>query len=197
MKNLKYSFLIIGLLLSTQFAKAQENTTQAFPLKIAVLDESIAFPNFAFLSYSYNPALTIGTEYILTEKGNHDWHLAANIGGYYHKTWKSAIFLTTEIGYRYHLQRWNFSTHLGVGYAHTFESRPIYEPDGNGNFVQATNYGNPTFMPSAELQIGYELKNQAQSPEIYLTYRAAPELPFDYFTGLHHFVGVGFTCYPF
>lgn len=161
------------------------------------MDESISLPTFWFLRYEYNPSLMVGTEYIWKENSNHDWHFTANLGGYYNKEWQAGIFVNSEIGYRYHWNRWNTFARVGLGYSHTFETKRIYQPDGNGSYSQARNLGNPNFMPSLGLGIGYQLNDNPNSTEIYLHYLQTAELPLNLFTGVHQFVGVGVKFYPF
>lgn len=47
---------------------AQQSESQSFPLKISVLDESLTLPGLGSLNYEYNPAIMIGTEYLLKTK---------------------------------------------------------------------------------------------------------------------------------
>lgn len=188
--------LILLLLFFTGGAGAVEKKEQLFPIHFSVLNESVSFPNFDFLKYSYNPSFMIGTEYLLKRKKNHDWHLTANLGYYYHKNWQVAGFINTEIGYRYKRKRWSFYSRLGVGYAHAFSTKPIYKFE-NGEFREAKNYGTPLFMGSLSVNIGYQVLKKEASPEIYFTYMSSVELPFNTYTGLHHFVGVGCKVYLF
>lgn len=180
----------------SNISPAQETSKAPLPLKISILDESLALPNFWFTRYSYNPAAMVGTEFILKEKEKTDWHLTANLGFYYHKDWQAAVFLNSEIGYRYHFGRFNAAARLGIGYAHVFATQPIYR-EVDGDFVAATDYGSPTFMPSLGLSLAYELQEKAYSPEVFLIFSSQVEVPFNFFTGLHQLVGVGVKFYPF
>jgi len=198
MNLLKLTMLLSGVLLfsnSQLIAQNEAKPTQSFPISITVMDESVSIPNFWFVRYSYNPALMVGTEYILKEKGNHDWHLTANLGGYYSKEWQGAVFLNSELGYRYHLKRWNTSARFGLGYAHTFETQPIYKPV-NGTFEQVSNYGNPALMTSLALNVSYKLKDEENSPEVFLNYMSSIEFPISLYGAVHQMVGVGVKFYP-
>lgn len=188
--------MIAVLMSSYNICTAQERSKDPIPLKISILDESIALPNFWFTRYSYNPAAMVGTEFILKEKEKHDWHLTANLGFYYHKDWQAAVFLNSEIGYRYHFGRFNAAARLGLGYAHVFATQPIYR-EVDGDFVAATDYGSPAFMPSLGVSLAYELKEQEYSPEVFLIFASQAEVPFNFFTGLHQMVGIGVKFYPF
>ncbi|MEM8527194.1 MAG: hypothetical protein AAGG68_21315 [Bacteroidota bacterium] len=194
---MKHAIIMIAVLMSSyNICTAQERSKDPIPLKISILDESIALPNFWFTRYSYNPAAMVGTEFILKEKEKHDWHLTANLGFYYHKDWQAAVFLNSEIGYRYHFGRFNAAARLGLGYAHVFATQPIYR-EVDGDFVAATDYGSPAFMPSLGVSLAYELKEQEYSPEVFLIFASQAEVPFNFFTGLHQMVGIGVKFYPF
>ncbi|MEL6718233.1 MAG: hypothetical protein AAFP82_05920 [Bacteroidota bacterium] len=194
---MRHTILAIALLISFPLLnQAQENSKAPLPLKISILDESLTLPNFWFTRYSYNPAAIIGTEFILKEKEKQDWHLTANLGFYYHKDWQAAVFLNSEIGYRYHFGRFNAAARLGLGYAHVFATQPIYREE-DGDYVAAKDYGSPALMPSLGLSLAYELQEKEYSPEVFLTFMSQGEVPFNFFTGLHQLVGLGVKFYPF
>lgn len=176
------------------YAQKMEVTNKKIPIRIALMDESISFPNFWFTRYDYNPAVMLGTEHIFRHKNKQDWLLAGNVGFYHHKHWQTAVFLNVEIGYRYHLKRFNGSARLGLGYAHVFHPGPVYS-SVDGTFEEVTDYGSPAFMPSLSLNIGYRIKEAPDSPELFLTFMSAADLPFNIFTALHQFVGVGCQFY--
>lgn len=189
---------IVALMLSvtTLVTVTAQEEKQLLPIKISILDESISVPNFWFLRYSYNPAVMIGTEWIWKEKEQHDWHITSNLGFYHHKDWETGLFLNAELGYRQYLGRYNVTGRFGIGYAHTFSPVPVYQYK-EGNYEEVTDFGSPTFMPSFALGIGYDLKKERNSPEIFLTYMFAPMLPFNQFTSPRQLVGLGLKLYPF
>jgi len=196
MKPINHLLLLLLCIAFATQAIGQEKTLSNLPLKISLLDESITLPNLKFLNGEYNPALMVGTEFLLKQKKNHDFHLTANLGFYHHKDWQTALFLNSEIGYRYHLNRWNVSARLGAGYAHTFANKPIYAFE-NGEWQKAKNSGHPTFMPSLALVLGYRFSDAANSPEIFLTYMGTINLPLRIFTSTHQLIGLGIKTYPF
>lgn len=190
---------LVFLAIQTSFVFAQSKTSlslKQMPLSISLMDESISLPNFWFLGYPFNPALMIGTEYVWNDHPRYDWLVAANLGGYHHRYSQAAIFLNSELGFRYHVNRWNAQMRVGAGYAHTFypgtEFRLI-----NGMPEPVTAAAGPTFMPSASLGLGYRLSESAYAPEISLLWMVAADMPFSYYTGLHQMVGVRFSFYPF
>ena len=177
-------------------AQADDPKKQSFPIHISVMDVSSSIPNFWFLRYSYNPAGMIGTEYLLKEKNNHDFHLTGNVGFYHQEDWQTGTFLNSEIGYRQHFNRWNAYARLGVGYAHTFSPRPVYKFE-DGQFQEVKDNGRSYFMGSVSLNVSYELSKKENSPEVYFTFMQSVELPFNQWAGAHQFVGIGYKFYPF
>lgn len=176
---------------------AQETgSSKAYPLKISIMDESITYPNGSFLRYSFNPAIMIGTERILKEKPKSHWYMTGNLGFFYHKDWQTGIFLNSEFGYQRNLGRWNVHGRLGLGYLHSFATGAVYKLDA-GEFQEVTDKGTHTFMPSGTVGVGYRLGEGAYSPEIFLDMMVSVELPFNYYTGVHQFTGVGVKFYPF
>ncbi|MEM0999306.1 MAG: hypothetical protein AAGN35_19775 [Bacteroidota bacterium] len=193
----KYGSLWIFLFLLIWTALlCQQATAQNFPIKVSVMQASVSPPSAGAFRYPFNPAVMVGTEYILSEKGKSDWHLAANLGWFYHRNLQTGFLLNGEIGYRYRLGRFHVAPRLGLGYGHTFSTEPVYRLE-NSEPVRVKDYGNPTFLPSLSVALGYRLGDQTTSPEIFLTWQQMAEVPFVFFTGLHQFVGAGIKFHPF
>ncbi|MEM7370488.1 MAG: hypothetical protein AAF587_17895 [Bacteroidota bacterium] len=192
-------FSLIFLAIQSCYLAAQSPnpfSLKQMPWSIALMDESLSVPNFWFLNYPLNPAIMIGTEYVINDHPRHDWVVAANLGGYYHKYSQTAIFLNSEVGFRYHLNRWNAQLRAGAGYAHTFYPGAEYRLiDGRPEKVNAA--GAPTFMPSVSLGLGYRLSESEKAAEVSLLWMLAVDQPFSFYTGLHQLVGFRCTFYPF
>ena len=196
---IKKEILLLALSLmgfATLFAQEKEKREQTFPLHISVMKESISLPVASPLKYRYNPAIIVGTEYLLKEKENHDFHLVGNLGYYYHKDWESTIFLNIGVGYRYNLKRWSIYPRLGIGYAHIFSSKPIYKFKG-GQFRQVKDFGSPAGQGSFSLNTGYKLNKNDNSPVLYLTYMFTAQIPNSDFGGFHQFIGLGYQFFSF
>lgn len=196
MQNTKFMLWTLFCLLTTAFHTQAQSPLAPYPLKVSVLDESLILPGFKFLQYGYNPALMVGTEYKLNNNPVSSWHLTGNLGFFYHAQSQTGIFLNSEFGYRYHLNRWNFRLGTGLGYLHGFSNRPVYKRE-EGILVESTDFGSPTLMISASAEIGYQLKPGEQQPELFLTWMNSAEVPFNFYTGIHQFVGIGIKFYPF
>ncbi len=170
---------------------------QPIPLKLSIADETIGFPNFWFTRYGFNPVLMIGSEVILKERNNHNWHLTGNLGYYHHKGWQSAVFVSSEIAYRQYIGRlFSVSPKFGLGYSHVFANKPVYRLN-HDEWEQVTDYGSPTFNVSLAVELELKLKPEASSPAIFMNYQSMVDIPFNVYTGMHHFVGVGYKFYPF
>ena len=191
------SLLAFGLFMLVFIANTQsQHHPQNFPLKVSVLDESITFPSFNFLSFSYNPALLIGTEYQLKRKSNSEWFIAANLGFLHHKEMQTAVFLTTEFAYRRYFGPLSLRIGLGPGYLHSFTNGPVYRFE-QGSFSEAGNAGTPYFLVSASAELGYRLGKDTYSPELFITWSNSVELPLNAYTTAHQLVGIGIKVYPF
>lgn len=184
-----------GLLLLMSWTAHTQNA-QSWPLRVAVMNESHALPNFDFLRYSFQPAVMLGTEYTLCRDEKHDWYLTGNIGYYHHRRSQAAVFLNGELGYRQHFGRWDTGLQLGLGYAHTFYPGPIYRYE-DGRLRATKDGGSPTIMPSLALHLAFRLHDSPSSPEIQLMMIQAIDIPFNEYNGLHQFVGIGLKTYPF
>lgn len=196
---MKFSIIIFTCLIVSNLSAQKvemENTKQTLPLSISILDESISVPNFWFLNYSYNPAVIVGSEYVLKQKEKSDRHLTGNIGFYYHKNWELAFFINSEIGYRYHFNRFNVLGRFGLGYLHQFAGKTVYTFQ-DGTYKEKTDFGSPALLTSLALSCEYEIKKTEYSPAVFLTFMSSAKLPFSIYNGLNQFVGLGYKFYPF
>jgi hypothetical protein len=189
------SFISIGSLFGQSQEPNMVNQKTAFKnrinFEVKLMDESLGYPASGISLYAFNPAVSIGAEYILKEKRNHDFHLAADLMYYYHKQWQTAVNLHIAFGYRYRLKRFSIFPRLGAGYSHSFYVTPIYKYQ-DGHYKKISDYGNPTFVPFFSLNIGYQIVQSPRSHELFLTMMQNIEIPFTEFWGAHQFIGVGY-----
>lgn len=195
MKNNMFFWMFVCLIGTSVHAQESKNP-HGFPLKISLMDESLTFPNGAFLRYDFNPAIMIGTEHVLKQKPKSEWYLGSNLGFFYHKEWQTGIFLNGEFGYRRHFGRWNVHGKLGLGYLHSFTSGPVYQLE-DGVLSETANTGTPTLLPSATIGLGYRIGKSPSSPVIFADMMMSAEIPFNFYTGIHQFTGLGIKFYPF
>ena len=160
------------------------------------MDESTSFPTGWFLSFPFDPAVMVGTEYSFRPGRINDWHLAGNLGFWYHRHNQTALFVQGAFGYRRNIGRWNVFGRLGAAYVHSFAPTPVFRLE-DGSFQTGRDSGTPAFMPSLELGGGYRLGESAYSPEIFASITHSAEFPLNEFTGLHQFAGIGIKFYPF
>ena len=193
-KNLNFSPLV-----KKQDKKSRNTETkkQSFPINISVMHESTSVPFITSpIKYKYNPAILVGTEYLLKKKNKHDFHLSGNLGYYYHKNWESTLFSEIRIGYRYFIGRFSISTDIGLGYAHLFSLKPTYGFE-NGKFQEIKNYGRPTIQSSVSITPSYKLSKKINAAEIYLSYISVIQTSASATGGFHQFIGAGYKFYPF
>jgi len=169
---------------------------RSLPVQILLLDESISLPGFSFLDYPYQPAFQLGTELSLKEGMKHDWHVAGNIGFYFHDDLRTAGFLNAQLGYRRTFGRFNASLAVGPGLAFAFAPQPVYVFE-NGTYQEGKNNGDLIFMPSGALNLAYRLRQAEKSPEVVFHYSLSLDAPFSVLPLPHLFVGLGLRFYPF
>lgn len=193
---------IISILTLGYFTTAKTQTQdsikkQLFPINISVMHESISLPFVTSpIKYTYNPAILIGTEYLLKKKNKHDFHLSGNLGYYYHKGWESTLFSEIRFGYRYHIKRFSISPDIGFGYAHIFTPKPIYGFE-NEKFQKIKDKGRSAFQSSISITPSYRLAQKENSTEVYFIYTFTFQYPYSETNGYHQFIGAGCKFYPF
>ncbi|MEM6394958.1 MAG: hypothetical protein AAF741_01330 [Bacteroidota bacterium] len=179
------------------YSTSAQRDKPSLPIKISILQQSVDLPSFRFLNYSIKPAATIGTEYRLGRGKNHDWHLSGDVGFYFHRQLRTAVFARAGIGYRRYFGRFNFSARVLAGSALVFATEPVYGFQ-DGTYTEVKNSGQLVFMPSADISLAYRLKQNELAPELFLSYQIAIDSPFSPAATLPHlFVGGGLLFYPF
>ncbi len=179
------------------YAQHTETKKQFFPINIGIMHETTSVPFFSSpIKFKYNPALFIGSEYLLKKTNNYDFHLSGNLGYYYHKDWESTLFTEIRFGYRKLLNRFSINAELGVGYAHIFALKPIYKFT-NKQFDEVNNNGLAAFQSSLSISPSFKLSQKENSAEIYIAYTFAAQYPYSDTKGFHQFIGLGYKFYPF
>jgi hypothetical protein len=87
---------------------------------------------------------------------SHGFFSEADLGTYYHARYATALFLSTDIGYRLVFPRgFRLELLLGLGYLHTFDDGTVYEVD-SGKVTTVEDSGHPALMTTALLGIGWD-----------------------------------------
>jgi hypothetical protein len=121
-----------------------------------------------------HPGIKVGIEHPLFEKDKvketkrkikhkkHQVISGANFGVYSHFKYNTALFLNTEIGYRYIRQGGIiFETMIGIGYLRTFLNGKTYSVNENGDVRNVFLAGNNSFMPSISLGFGHDVSQKS------------------------------------
>ncbi|MEL6669777.1 MAG: hypothetical protein AAFO91_06340 [Bacteroidota bacterium] len=189
-------FLVVLCSLFWSSLLAQENKPP-IPIKITVLHQAIDLPGFRAFKYPYKPAITLGTDYVLGQDNGRNWFISGDLGFYFHRDFRTAVFMRAGIGYQQQIRRFKLGLRATAGSALVFATEPVYAFE-NGEYIQARNSGQLVFMPGADISLAYELRKRANSPEVFLSYQIAIDSPFSPTAVLPHvFVGGGITFYPF
>jgi hypothetical protein len=155
-------------LLSNSFGQekgADNQWLKKHPVEISIGNFSVGMPFSKIFISKFYPAATAGTEFYYRKTNHSRIYQALRIGGYYSKYSTSAIFINTDIGYRFTFGFGLFAdAGLGAGYSHLFRPGSIYTQNGSGEYEQVSDWGKPGFMADYTLSIGYDLTNRLNMP---------------------------------
>ncbi|MFQ5641877.1 MAG: hypothetical protein ACE5IR_28205, partial [bacterium] len=155
-------------------------TKEPFPLVIAVGTHTLSFPwHNKPLTFQFNPALIIGTEFMHKNWKHFRISQPVNLGYFQHKYIESGLFLNTDLAFSYAT---GFGLHadflLGAGYLHAFSRREVFELK-NGEYEKVTDWGRPAAMISLAAALGYQFKsNRRFSFSPFIQYRWFVQTPF-------------------
>lgn len=205
MKNMKVCIVFLLLLcqkLSAQTEQVAPSLAHQFPLDISILTESAAIPFAHFIALPLHPGIAIGTEYCFSQAEHSEWLLKPSLTYYFHQNVNWALVFLASGAYRYRFPLGiGAEIALGVGYSHSFYTRPIYTLAG-GAVRAVEDRGKGTVTLSPELRVLYSLDSESHSPvRFYLSYKATVEYPFAVPNGIpafpRVFVGAGIIFSPF
>jgi hypothetical protein len=155
-----------------QDVKIKNCWLEKHPLEFAIGNFSVGMPFSKIFINKFYPAITVGTEFYYRNKTYSQIYQTAHFGGYYTKYSTSALFVNTEIGYRYTFGFGLFAdVNLGVGYSHLFRPNAIYKLNNNGEYEQVPDWGKPSLMADYSLSIGYNFTKYLRKPvSVFLRY---------------------------
>jgi hypothetical protein len=158
--------------LSGQDVETENHWFEQHPIEFATGNFSVGMPFSNIFTGRYYPLATLGTEFYYRNKEHSQIYQTARIGGYYNRYNTSAVFVNTEIGYRYSFGFGLFAdANLGVGYSHLFRPGAIYKLNGNGEYEQVRDWGSPSLMADYSLSIGYDFAKRPGKPvSVFLRY---------------------------
>ncbi len=143
-----------------------------------------------------HPGMMVGAEFTIVGNQNHQLLGTLNVGWYVHRRNYHALFLNSEIGYRYTFNvGFNIHTLLGVGYFHKFADGTIYEVR-NDTLKEVRNTGRPRFMPSFSLGLGWDFRKKTNLPfGLFTRVQVFGEYPDDSFFMPHAALLIGANYY--
>lgn len=155
--------ILIALFVSFHFVCIAQKEMKSSTLKISYFGEMIT-----------HPGIKVGFEHSLLEKDKvketkrkikhkrHQLITGANLGAYTHFKYNTALFLNTEIGYRYIRQGGIiFETMIGIGYLRTFLNGKTYVVNKNGDVSNVFLAGSNSFMPSISFGFGHDVSQKS------------------------------------
>lgn len=149
------------------------------PISISVFNESTAIPFTKFFTLPVHPGVQVGTEFNYHNKKVNRVYQTANMAYFYHNHMAQGYYLNTEIAYEFRARfGLAFGALFGVGFLHTFSTQAEYKLH-NGEYIRKRDLGNPRFMPSLALDLGYYIKSKkTPGTKIFLRYQGWAEYPF-------------------
>lgn len=173
----KLLYFLSGLLMlgSWHTCLAQEGST----IRISVFNESTSIPFTHLLNSPIHPGIQVGTD-LPWKKGDHfRLYPSISVGYLFHRELYQAVYVNFELGYDLQFGfGLNLKSALGLGYLHTFATRPEYQ-FADGRYRQGKDRGNARMMPSLSLGWGYRLQpDNPKSPEVFMLYQSWLEYPY-------------------
>jgi hypothetical protein len=155
-----------------QEVETKKHWFEKHPIDFATGNFSVGMPFSHIFICKFYPMATFGTEFYYRNKKHSQIYQTARIGGYYNKYNTSALFLNTEIGYRYTFGFGLFAdANLGAGYSHLFRPDAIYKLNSNGEYEQVRDWGKPSLMADFSLSVGYDFRMKLRAPvSVFLRY---------------------------
>ncbi|OIN60696.1 hypothetical protein [Arsenicibacter rosenii] len=148
------------------------------PLTVSVFSHGISLPTVKPQLTDLNPGLRIGTEIYYRNRRRSQLFQTLNAGGYGHKQLQTALFVTTELGYRKFIGGLFVEGLLGVGALGASYWLKQYQPDGNGGYQAASAFVVKA-VPSVSLGVGYRFTG-ANPVSVFVQEQAFGEVPFGF-----------------
>lgn len=141
-----------------------------------------------------HPGLNLGIEITPYKSDMYQIVFSANMGAYVHNRNNTSFFVRSQWGQRATFKSGIFIDHfLGFGYLHQFtHGGDVYEVLPNGEIVENSTKGNPKFMPSIALGVGYDLsKKHGHSIAFFLRPELFWKAPFNGYYLTHFAINAG------
>lgn len=138
-------------------------TAQNYQLGAAVSNNVTSWPVIGYPELFYSqlhPGLDIIFEKQINKKTKNQFWAEANLGGFYHRFFQTAVKLNAAIHYRYFFNPRVFTdVGIGGGYLHSFYHYEVFKLNSDGNYVKETGIkGRPQFVMGVCLGAGFGLK---------------------------------------
>ena len=196
---LKFIILFTGCLLLTTHVVGQTEKNPPQSLKTSPKSffshEDLALKIDYFGELGLHPGLAVGLEYPLHKNSWFLLHWDNEVGGYYHKWNHTGVFARTSVGTRFTAPfGLYFDLQLGAGYLHTFVAGDTYVRTEKEELTQKSDGGDPHFMPSLVLLLGWDIaKNRDLPLALHFGVDAYGQTPFNHSVLPHIAIRTGIT----
>lgn len=183
-----FSFRVAFLLLWILLAEVSGQDRTDWRLHVAIGSHSVALPIVEPIKL---PLQAVGTLGLTRPYAQPPWSQSWELSGYRHTHAGGGLLLSSSLEYGLKAGRWGLKPSLGVGYLHSFSSRPSYRQDPDGSYVLSRDWGRPQAM------IGFGVAGSVQWGQWapFLRYRWWGQLPYSPSNWLfpHAFLQIGLS----
>jgi hypothetical protein len=152
-----------------------------FPLELSIFNHAITMPFNGIILNPIHPGFSLGTEYHYTEGRLGCLFQSIHAGYYFNKYNARALFIKTEIGYRYTVKFGLFGdVTLGTGYLHSFHPTEVYKLNAQGKYEKAKDKGKGAVIFLISLGIGYDFSQKVEWPvSVFFRYQPYCQTPYN------------------
>jgi hypothetical protein len=155
MKKLLPLLFLISFKAFSQQSETTDSALMKLPIIVSANFQTIATPFHNLKNNFRNLGIKIGTEISYNKKRN--ILQSFNIGYYRNRLNGDGLYINSEFIYRPKIYKpIRMEIKLGPGLADVFLPTQPYEPDGNGNWRKATNYGKLALQVHGSIGIWYQ-----------------------------------------
>jgi len=163
----KYAIVLFLIIASTGIygQEAESIEYRRFPIKLSIGNHVVGFP-FQNLSSSFNPAFSLGTEWVLNKNPKHSIIIPAQLGFIQNDIIGSSVNFDIGVGYRFtHAKGVFLSTNLNLGLLNQYHTRTIYSFNStDGTYQEVKDTGTAASYSGFRLALGYDLNRMLKKP---------------------------------
>ncbi len=182
---MKTHLWLVALFLVPLLTHAQSDFFKNPPLTISFYNHSIDVPFKDIFKTPINFGVAIGTEFKYNQGTPNAWRQKLEIGWYHHKNLSTAVWLKTDVVYRYQTTDGLFGeAQIGVGYIHDFNAYQTFQLK-DGQYQAISHKGKGGLLVGAGVGTGYEFElNDNYNMAPFVRYESFIQTPYSKFQSI-------------